>query len=178
MSRMKTVAPLLAVLVLAGCTSKPEPPATPTATFSIGPTPTATASPSSVPLTPAVSLTHGSAEVKVTGDIKMKLTLPIGPNGVFQPPPGNFSVSYVGRDGNAVIVGGPTPEATARTSADLTLSLVLQGKVALAFPSSRGECSLTITRSTSAGFEARFRCGSLTSSGKTIQAAGTFLATR
>jgi hypothetical protein len=114
--------------------------------------------------------------VKVTGEIKMKLTLPLGPHGVFQPSPGNFSISYLGRDGNGLIVAGPTPEASAKTSADLTLSIVLQGESARAFPSSRGECTVTITRSTSSGMEATFKCGSLTSQGKTIQARGSFVA--
>ena len=114
----------------------------------------------------------------VTGAVRATLTIPLGPNGAYQPPPGSFSLSFVGRQGNALIVGGTTPRATVRTSSDLTLSLIVQAKHALAFPSARGECSITPTKVRPARFEARFTCRNLKHAGKAIAAKGTFVAFR
>ncbi len=115
--------------------------------------------------------------VIVHGDFTAKLTLPIGPQSTLQPPPGAFRITYVNHDGNALLLGGDTPAGHAQTSPDLTLSLVLQGKQAYAFPSASGECAMT-ARTAPGRIEAHFTCGKLTARGKTITARGTFVAFR
>ncbi|MCA1833466.1 MAG: hypothetical protein ABR600_12610 [Actinomycetota bacterium] len=175
MTRMAGIAVVGAALALGGCTSAPEPTASPSSTFTSAPTPSQIAT-TSAPLAPAVTIAHGTATVLISGQLKSKLTLPIGPNGVYQPAPGTFRLSFLGRDGNALILGGDTPSATARTSPDLTLSIVIQADQARAFSSARGECTITVTGSTTSRFEAKFACAGLTSQGKTIHATGSFVA--
>jgi hypothetical protein len=125
-----------------------------------------------------VVLTRGTATVRITGDVKAKLTLPLGQNGAYQPSPGAFSLSYAGRAGNGVIVSGTTPLGRARTSSSLTLSLVVQEQRALVFSSGQGECSITVTSAAAARIEADFRCHGLRTKGKSISATGHFVAFR
>jgi hypothetical protein len=123
-----------------------------------------------------VDVTNGSATIRVTGAFKETLTLSIANNGAYQPSPGEFSVSYVGRAGNALIVSGTTPLGRERTSSSLTLSLVVQGKRSYVFASAEGECSITPTEASRDRFGANFTCRGLKKDGKTIDATGRFLA--
>ena len=125
-----------------------------------------------------MSLHTGSARVVVTGALKARLALPLTSGGAYARSPGSFSASFVDRRGNALIVGGTTPSGSARTSKALTLSIVVQDKKTYAFPSARGECTITVIRATHSKLSARFRCGKLSRGGKTIRASGTFLASR
>jgi hypothetical protein len=164
-----------AALVLAACTSNKPSGASSPPSLSPVPSQTHTAG-SPVPL--PVALSKGSAKVRVTGGLKAKLTLPLGSSGAYARTPGRFSLSFIDRRGDALIVGGTTPSHRAKTSSALTLSLVVQGKKAYAFPSARGECTITVARATGSSFSVRFTCGKLSRSGKTIHATGTFQASR
>ena len=167
-----SVACLAAVAAFSACSSSSAPPA-----VSLSPVPSPSVSPGSpVPL--PVTLHRGSATVVVTGGLKARFTLPLTSGGAYARAPGSFSASYVDRRGNALIVGGTTPPRRAKTSPALTLSIVVQSKRAHAFPSARGECTITVTRATHSKLSARFRCGKLSRGGKTIRASGTFLASR
>jgi hypothetical protein len=133
-----------------------------------------TSSPTGIPLVEPVKVSHGKATLHVTGGFKLDLDLPLGRNGVYQPNPGSFSLSFVARDGNGLLVGGSTPLGSAKTSSDLTLSFVLQGKHAYAFPSAEGECTIDVTHAGPKSFSATFSCKPLKAEGKTITARGTF----
>ena len=177
-----TAAALASVLVACSSGSSPPPPASPSTQPSVVVAPPATTGAPSTggPVAPRpVSLHHGGTVVKVTGAVKATLTLPLGAHGTYQPPPGSFSLSYVGRLGNALIVGGDTPDGKVRTSSTLTLSLVIQTpKRALPFPSARGECSITPTQETRTRIAAKFTCHNLKHAGKVIDATGTIVAFR
>ena len=168
---------VIATFTLSSCSSSSNPPP-PSATSSV-PIPTVTtASPTPPPLPAPVRLRTGSASIRVTGSIREKLTLPIGPNATYQPVPGEFSITFVSKAGDALIVGGATPTRTESTSTTLTLSFILQAKQPRAFPSARGECRMTVTGAGTASIAARFRCRNLRAGGKAIDAAGTFHASR
>ena len=169
-----SVACVAAVAALSACSSSkwPAPPS-----VSLSPVPSPSVSPGSpVPL--PVTLHRGTARVAVTGGLKAHFTLPLRSGGAYARAPGSFSASFIDRRGNALIVGGTTPSRRAKTSSALTLSIVVQAKHAYAFPSARGECTITVTRATHSKLSARFRCGKLSRGGKAIRASGTFLASR
>jgi hypothetical protein len=168
--------------VLSACSSNSSSgfspsPLPPPPSISLPPVPTPSTGPGS-PIPLPVSLHSGSAHVRVTGGLKAKLTLPLRAGGAYARSPGSFSVSFIDRRGNALIVDGTTPTGHAKTSSALTLSIVVQAKKANAFPSSQGECTVTFISATASGFSARFRCGKLSRGGKTIRASGTFSASR
>ena len=176
LARLASVA-TLASIVLAACTSNSSPePSTPVPTSSASGLESPTETPSAGPVINAVKATRGSATVRVEGDIKEQLSIPIGLHGLYQPNPGEFSLSYVSREGDALIVSGPTPAETAKTSADLTLSIVVQTNTAHAFPSSQGECTIEVKSASAQLFSATFLCKHLSAKGKTISANGQFTA--
>ena len=112
------------------------------------------------------------------GDVRQRLHLSLAPSAVYQPPPGQFSLSFIDRSGNALIVNGATPTRTVHTSTGLTLTVVVQTSHALVFASARGECSISVTGSGTARLVAGFSCRNLSSGHKTIRATGTFEARR
>src|SRR5437879_11859335 len=164
-------------LVLSGCASGAQPPPSPSATPRLS-TPTATGSPTGTAVTTPVRLRKGTATFRVGGSLKRKLTLSLGSSGAYQPAPGQFSFSFIDRSGDALIVNGATPSGTTRTSTALTLTIVLQTSHPLPFPSSHGECAITVTGSGPTRLTARFSCRNLLHGPKTIRATGTFDAKR
>ena len=165
------VAVVGACLVVAGCSGSSGP-LVPTATT---PAASTTASPSTSAGAPvAVQLRKGSATVRVSGGVKEKLTLSLGPSASWQAAPGTLDLSYLTRSAEALLIQGSTPTGSTPTSSELTLSLVLQRHGAQAFSSTRGECRITITRSRPRSFSGRFACAKLRGRGKTIRATGTF----
>jgi len=81
---------------------------------------------------------------------------------------------YLDRAANGLIIQGSSPGRPARTSSQLSLSIVLQARGAESFISSRGECRIRITRATPRSVSGKFSCGKLTFHRKGIRATGTF----
>ena len=172
-TRSAAVMGAASTLLLVACSSGPQPAPTGSVT-----TPATTASPSGTSVVTPLRLRTGRAVVRVSGDIHRRLALPLGPSSAYQPPPGQFSLNFLDRSANALIVNGATPSRTVRTSTGLTLTVVVQTSHALVFASARGECSINVTGSGTARLVAGFSCRNLSSDHKTIRATGTFEARR
>jgi len=168
-TRSAAVMGAASTLLLVACSSGPQPAPTGSVT-----TPATTASPSGTSVVTPLRLRTGRAVVRVSGDIHRRLALPLGPSSAYQPPPGQFSLNFLDRSANALIVNGATPSRTVRTSTALTLTVVIQAANPLPFPSAHGECTLHVTRHADTRFAASFACRKLSAGRKTINASGRF----
>src|SRR5438105_1930701 len=77
---------------------------------------------------PPVALRSGNGTLKVSGQLKARLAVPIerSAQAVWQPSTGQIALQYLNRDGDALIIDGTVTGRTARTSKSFTLSFVLQ----------------------------------------------------
>src|SRR5216117_3495247 len=175
--RIRVIAAILAAGSLAAaCTGKgisPQP------SISSGPngSPNASSSQSGSPR--VVSLHKGAASLRLSGGLETHLNLPLAPPGasIWGRSTGQISLKYLTRDGDALLLNGSIPGASARTSTALTLSLVIQNGGTVAFSSSRGECKVSVRRSTTKSVRGAFTCSKLRSLGKprkVVTAAGEF----
>ena len=115
----------------------------------------------------------GKATVSVAGGFNRKLPLPPGPGSVYTPPPGQVSLTWLDRNGNALIVRG-TLGTRVKTSPDLTLSLVLQAGQPFVFVAGADDCAITMKSVQAKSLSGTFQCGKLSAKGKTIRVHGSF----
>ena len=120
-----------------------------------------------------VRIHKGKATVSVTGGFNRRLALPPGPGSVYAAPPGQVALTWLDRDGDALIVRG-TLGAKVKTSPDLSLSLVLQAGRPFVFVAGDNDCLVTMKKVLAKSFTGVFRCGKLRAKGKTIRAHGSF----
>ncbi len=162
----------VSLVLFAGCGgSEPtvEPPA-PSA-----PGPAFGALPTGPPLG-TITLTSGTAEVTVSGDIEASGNFEgISTPAIYQPLPGAVAVTWADR-GLAII--GSLHLGAQATIGDLSLSLSVPGDAGtVALSSSGGECTVTVDAADERSFSGSFDCGELTAGeGLTVDAAGTFQA--
>jgi hypothetical protein len=116
--------------------------------------------------------------VTVTGGFNRRLILPPGPGSVFAPPRGQVALTWLDRDGNALIIRGPSFRGTSKTSTDLALSLVLQAGQPYVFVAGVDDCTVTLSKVHAKSFVGSFRCGKLSGENKAIQARGSFVGHR
>jgi len=125
----------------------------------------------------------GRATFTVSGDVKGRFSLPLMPPGAstWNAGTGDIALSYLDRSANAVLLAGNIAGKSASTSTTLTLSFVIQDPSSIPFPSSRGECKVSLANAGKAGVSGAFTCTGLKSVGnpsKTIKVAGRFSAAR
>jgi hypothetical protein len=173
---------LLAVLA-AGCTTAGighGPSVSPPPPDGISPTPTATTSPSGSP-GPESPLRDGVATLSLTGELTLNVTFSsIATPAVWAPPPAPMDITWVGTGAEQLRLSGQSFVSLAETSADNVLSFTVTGPDGpVAFSSTGGECSMTITPALPDNVGGVFICTSLADveGATTVDARGTFSAT-
>jgi len=191
-SRRLLALAILATIVASCDGGDPAPPASPTSAFpSVTPSaggPTGvTASgptgslPSPAPDDVAGTLTEGTLDLRIAGDVELETSLPRLISGVASAPAGGFAVvwSGAGMDATTVGIGGGSFRGTQTTAPTLVLTITAQTPEGLStWVSSAGECVVTLEDAGPDRFAGSFTCGGLASSvGEVVEASGSFEAT-
>ena len=94
----------------------------------------------------------------------------------YEPPDGQFNLTWADANNNALSIGGKLAEGTRKTSSKLGLSLALAAPKFDTFGSGDGSCSITLDRIENRYLAGSFQCGKLTGSngGNLTGASGTF----
>lgn len=178
-----TFGALLAVLTVA-CSSTGVghgPSVSPPPRDDVSPTATVTPDPSaSISPGPASPLENGIANLVVSGDLTLDLTLPrLESPAVWSPPPAPMDITWLGVSGGELTLAGTSFVTLAETSGDRALSFTITGQDGpIVFTSTGGECSVTITPALPDNMGGVFTCTLLTDveGGATVDARGTFAA--
>jgi hypothetical protein len=123
-------------------------------------------------------LRSGSAEVRVTGDVRDRFHVPLDPavTTIYQPPGGGFAVSW-GGEGRGLGIGGHLFTGTRSTGEGLSVTVTaLDDGVPVVLASVGGECEVTIDRADAEGIEGSFRCVALSTRDLFADARGSFSA--
>jgi hypothetical protein len=184
--RTRTLGVLRAVLWLAvltaGCTTAGVghgPTVSPPPQDDISPTPTATPSVSASP-GPESPLRDGVASLILSGELTLTGTFSsIATPAVWAPPPAPMDVTWVGTGAQQLRLSGLSFVSLTETSEDTVLSFTVTGPDGpVAFSSTGGECSITITPALPDNMGGVFICTSLADveGVTTVDARGTFSA--
>lgn len=174
----------LLTLLTAACTTTgighgPSDTVSPAPPDSASPTSTVSPTPSGSP-GPASSLEVGVANVALSGDVTMSISLSsIETPAVWAPPPAPMDITWSGGAVQQLHLSGTSFVSLAPTSADKALSFTVQGPDGpIEFSSTAGECNVTITPALAGNMGGLFSCTLLTDVGGTVtvDARGTFTA--
>jgi len=173
--------PLIALVLLTAACSSSRLVTTPTDSTS-GPT-SSPGLPTSSPGGATGTVTAGNATIQLSNDLTGTVQLlMLGTPAVYSPPPGSTALTWTDGLQSLTVTGdsftGPLP-----TSDTLSLSLsVRDGTEVVAFVSTAGECTVTVTTALERSFAGTFSCTNLAgtlASGDAVSldATGTFAAT-
>lgn len=127
------------------------------------------------------SLTEGTMELQLSGDVRLETTLRHLLTGVVAPSPAGFAVVWTGAgtDATTVGLGGGSFAGTEPTSPTLVLSITAQtGEGLFTWTSNAGECDVTLGSAERDRFAGSFACRDLAAvTGEVVAASGAFEAT-
>lgn len=130
------------------------------------------------PPTIARPLAGGTAEVRVTGDVRDRFEVPLDPEAtlIYRPPEGGFALSWAS-EGRGLGIGGLLFTGTRATDQGLSVTVsTMSGEFPVVFPSVDGQCDVTIDGADRDGIGGSFECTGLWSEGMRVDARGSFSA--
>lgn len=187
----RSIVAALAVLAILGAAcggGEPPTPALPSSAFpsstgaSSGPTgPTVSGPGSSTGSAPSGGLTEGTLDLTITGDVRLRTSLPRLISGVLTPAPGALAVvwSGAGSDATTVGIGGASFVGTQASSDVLVVTMTVQTATGFfTWVSTAGECQVALETAETGHVAGTFMCRDLTAStGEVVDASASFDAT-
>lgn len=161
---------LIVGTALAGLTACGSGTSAPSVTLT--PEPSSGGLPSGPPLG-TITLTSGSAEIFLSGDLEAEATFEgVSAPAIYQPLPGTVTVTW--SEGGLIIIGPLSPgEQETMVGLRLSSTIDVDGEpVSLA--SSAGECVIAVEEADDRSFSGSFACTGLVAGDATVDASGSF----